>query len=319
MHERYQIGYHKTYADLLPKDGGFLLCRHAAPRDQANGLVVWPGDLDSSFAQRGDMVTPANGSPYVAVGGLPASVIAGLTLGPSGFPFYGADTGGYRHDAPTKELFTRWFEQTALSTVMQIGTSASTVAWEADPTTGFDQDMLSWYQRYTSLHLRLFPYEWTLAKQISANGRAIERPIGFAYPELGQHPSDEYMFGDDLLVAPVLTQNATSRSVLFPAGRWIDFWTGNVVTGPGAMTVDAPLDTLPLYLRDGAIVPMLRPSIDTIEPTTNAGVDSFANDPGVLYVRVVPSAPAALTLFDGTVLGQEDGHLVTLSRSRCAI
>src|SRR5665811_2287862 len=90
---------------------------------------MWPGDLDASFAKVGDP-GQSNGSSYVSVGGFPASLIAGLTLGPSGFPFYGADTGGYRHSPATNELFVRWFEQTSLSTAMQIGNSASTVAWE---------------------------------------------------------------------------------------------------------------------------------------------------------------------------------------------
>src|SRR6185436_19535104 len=117
--------YHRAYAELLPEDGGFLLCRHSTIGDQTQGVIIWPGDLDASFAKMGESVSEG-GDDYVAVGGLPASVIAGLSLGPSGFPFYGADTGGYRHSPPDKELFTRWFEQTALSTVMQIGNSAST-------------------------------------------------------------------------------------------------------------------------------------------------------------------------------------------------
>ena len=140
----------------------------------------------------------------MAVGGLPASVVYGLSLGPSGFPFYGADTGGYRHSPPDKETFTRWFEQTALSSVMQIGTSTNDVAWEFDPETGFDAEMLDWYRIYVRLHLRLWPYEWTLARNIAEDGRPIQRPLGLQYPQLGEHPDDIYMFGDDLLVAPVL-------------------------------------------------------------------------------------------------------------------
>ena len=176
---------------------------------------------------------------------------AGLSLGVSGFPFYGADTGGYLHAPPDKELFTRWFEQTALSTVMQMGNAANTVAWEPDATTGYDAEMLGWYRTYTRLHLRLFPYVWTYAENLATDGRPIARALGLAYPELGVHPSDEYLFGDSLLVAPVLERGATSRSVLLPAGRWIDWWTGVVHDGGATITADAPLGTLPLYLREG--------------------------------------------------------------------
>src|SRR6185436_4487473 len=166
MHAGYAALYHQTYAETLPKDGGFLLCRAGTYGDQTHGVIVWPGDLDATFAKHRESATDGT-KTYNSVGGLPASVIAGLSLGASGFPFFGADTGGYLHSPPDKELFVRWFEQTALSTVMQIGNSASTVPWEPDTTTGFDAEMLDWYRTYTRLHLRLFPYEWTYAQAIA--------------------------------------------------------------------------------------------------------------------------------------------------------
>ncbi|HLM71901.1 MAG TPA: TIM-barrel domain-containing protein, partial [Polyangiaceae bacterium] len=175
MHRGFQLVYHRVYSETLPEEGGFLLCRSGKYGDQVNVSVIWPGDLDANFARYGDVI---EGEAKAHVGGLPASVVAGLSLGPSGFPFYGADTGGYRHAPPDKETFTRWFEQTALSTVMQIGTSSNNVAWEFGPETGFDQEMLDWYRTYTRLHLRLFPYVWTYAKAIELDGRPIQRALG---------------------------------------------------------------------------------------------------------------------------------------------
>lgn len=313
MHERYQLFYHSAYVDALAPavgdEGWFLLCRHSAVGDQVNAPIIWPGDLDASFSKFGEKVEK-DGESYASVGGLPASVIGGLGLGPSGFPFYGADTGGYRHSPPDKELFTRWFMQTALSTVMQIGNSASTVAWEADPATGYDEEMLGWYREYTRLHLRLFPYLWSLAHRIAKDGRAIQRPIGLVFPSLGVHPNDQYMLGDALLVAPVLERGKTSRAVIFPPGRWIGFFDrttrfGADVPGGTVDTVDAPLGVLPLYLRDGAIVPMLRPTIDTLSPTTTpALVDSFATSPGKLWVRVSAGDATSFDVYDGTRLEQ---------------
>jgi alpha-D-xyloside xylohydrolase len=306
MHAGYQLYYHRIYDEMLPSSGGFLLCRHGTYGDQRNISVIWPGDLDASFAKNSEATKDQKGEDYVAVGGLPASLIAGLTLGPSGYPFFGADTGGYVHSPPDKELFMRWFEQTALSTVMQIGNSASTVAWEPDPATGFDAEMLDWYRTYTRLHLRLFPYEWTYASAIATDGRPIARPLGLVHPELGQHPNDVYMFGDALLVAPVVERGVTSRSVPMPAGRWIDWWTGEIIDGGTTITADAPLWKLPLWLAEGSIVPMLRPTIDTMRPTTQpAIVDSYASDPGVLWARVAPGAASKFTLFDGAELTQE--------------
>ena len=299
MHSRYQLFYHRAYAETLPAAGSFLLCRHGTYGDQVNVSVMWPGDLDASFARIGDQA-----ADYVSVGGLPASLTAGLSLGPSGFPFYGADTGGYLHQPPDKELFTRWFEQTALSTVMQI--YADTTPWEANAATGYDAEMLGWYRTYTRLHLRLFPYVWTYAENLAKDGRPIARPLGLAHPEIGAHPNDTYLFGDSLLVAPVLERGATQRPVLLPAGSWIDWWTGAVVAGGATIMAQAPLGTLPLYLQEGGIVPMLRPTIATLRPTTQPDkVDSYATTPGVLWARVAPGAKSAFTLFDGASLEQE--------------
>ena len=305
MHSQFQPLYHRTYAEMLPEDGGFLLCRAGTYGDQVNVSVIWPGDLDATFSKQGESVIDDSGSKYSSVGGLPASIIAGLSLGPSGFPFYGADTGGYRHSPPDKELFTRWFEQSALSTVMQIGTSTNDVAWEPTAENGFDQEMLDWYRIYTRLHLRLWPYEWTYAQRLAVDGRPIQRALGLAYPELGVHPDDIYLFGDHLLVAPVVERGQTEKKVFFPPGEWIDWWTGTRYAGAQESVVPAPLGTLPLFVRAGGIVPMLRPTIDAILPTTDpARVDSYATTPGVLYVRVVPGEQSTFALFDGAEIGQ---------------
>lgn len=302
MHHRYQWWYHKVYAEMLPEEGGFLLCRTATIGDQVHGPIIWPGDLDATFWPHGHEFNK-DGYPKKAVGGLPASMVYGLSLGPSGFPFYGADTGGYIHAPPDKELFTRWFEQTALSSVMQVGNGASTVPWELGGEDGYDEEMLEWYRAYARLHLRLWPYEWTLAKRIGATGRPIVRPFGLQYPDMGEHPWDIYFFGDDLLVAPVVERDAREKTVIFPHGRWADFWDGSVWEGPDKVTVPAPLSKLPLYIREGGIVPMLRPTIDSLAPTIEPErVDSFATSPGILYVRLFPGPPAEFEVFDGTTI-----------------
>jgi alpha-D-xyloside xylohydrolase len=309
MHHRYQELYHRVYAEMLPKEGGFLLCRTGMYGDQTNGVIIWPGDLDASFHNHGDDVLK-KGIPMTAVGGLRASMIYGLSLGPSGFPFYGSDTGGYidHTGSPDKELFTRWFQQTALSSVMQVGNGSSTVPWELGGPDGYDQEMLDWYRDYSRLHLRLFPYEWTIARAIADNGRPIQRPFGLQMPELGLHPDDQYFFGDALLVAPVLDRGVVARLVDFPPGSWTDWFTGEVFQGPGTVTVDAPLSKLPLYLAAGGIVPMLRPTIDTMAPVAEAlreRVDSFDTDPGLIHVRVAPGPASTFTVYDGCTLSQE--------------
>ncbi|MCB9751534.1 MAG: glycoside hydrolase family 31 protein [Myxococcales bacterium] len=304
MHSRYQLFYHRAYAELLPPEGGFLLARGGTYGDQANVSVIWPGDLDADLSHAGDA-----GADGLAVGGLPAAVAAGLSLGPSGFPCFASDTGGYRHSPPDKETFTRWFQHTALSVVMQVGTGASDVAWEGTVANGFDDEMLGWYREFARLHLRLFPYLWTHLQRVGVDGRPIMRALGLAYPELGVHPPDVYLLGDDLLVAPVVDAGATTRTLTAPPGVWVDWFDGSILSGGDmggeTVTVDAPLSKLPLWLREGGIVPLLRPTIDTLSPTTApASVDSYATAPGVLYPRVVPGPASSVELFDGGELEQ---------------
>ncbi len=314
MHVGYQRLYHQVFAETLPPDGGFLLTRTGLPGDQVNGVIIWPGDLDSSLATRGSaQVDPRSGETYTATGGLPASLIGGLSLSASGFAFYGSDTGGYRHCPPSKETFVRWFEQTALSSVMQVGTSCNDVPWQPTPANGFDAEVLDLYRIYARLHLRLWPLAWTLAHGLADSGRPLTRPFGLQHPELDHHPDDAYFFGEDLLVAPVMVPGARARAVRFPAGRWFDWWTGaprDVAAGAGDAQVDAPLGTLPLFLRAGGIVPLLRPTIDTLAPTTEPDrVDSFDDRVGPLHVRLAPpvEGEARLRLYDGTVIAQAQG------------
>ncbi|MFO0723533.1 MAG: glycoside hydrolase family 31 protein [Myxococcota bacterium] len=302
MHYGYTLLYHQVYAETLPVSGGFLLCRAGRWGDQAHVSVIWPGDMDASLNRFGDHFVPRGDTdPINGVGGLAATMIEGVGLGPSGFPFFGADTGGYRHSPPNKETYVRWFEQTALSTVMQVGDSSSQPPWVMNAENGRDPWTLDRYREYARLHQRLFPYLWTFAQRLAMDGRAIQRPVGLAYPELGKHPDDEYLLGSELLVSPVMVAGATTKAVEFPPGGWVDWFTGVRVQGPASEEVPAPLEKLPLYLKAGGIVPLLRPTIDTVSPTTEPGrVDSYATDAGVLYVRTTPGPSSSFTLYDGT-------------------
>ena len=313
MHSQYVRLYHRLYAETLPDAGGFLLGRAGTYGDQVDVSVIWPGDLDATLSKHREPVDDGM-DQYNSVGGLPAAVSAGLSLGPSGFPLFASDTGGYRHSPPDKETFTRWFEHTALTPVMQVGNSASQVPWQFTPENGFDEEMLAWYRDYARLHTRLFPYVWTYIQNLATDGRPIVRPLGLAYPELGVHPPDTYLLGSNLLVAPVIEKGATSRELTLPPGDWIDWWTGEVLAGGGEVTVDAPLEKLPLFLRAGGIVPMLRPTIDSLAPTTMPDiVDSFATDPGRLFVRMGGQGAGQFDLHDGAHLELSSGDSLAVT------
>jgi alpha-D-xyloside xylohydrolase len=290
MHHDYTILYHRAYAELFEEEAGFLLCRAGRWGDQAQGCVIWPGDMDATFDRHGDQ-----NPDYKAVGGLPATVIQGLGLGPSGFPLFASDTGGYRHSPPDDETFTRWFEQTALSAVMEVGDASSEPPWVRGAST------LDLYRTYARLHLRLFPYVWSYAKRLKDDGRAIVRPIGLVHPELGEHPDDEYLLGDHLLVAPVVTRGAHTKRVILPPGEWVDWWTGERHVGPGAIEVDAPLEVLPLFLSSAAAVPLLPPSARTLTPIESA-----------IHWRLTGGGSGEFTIWDGTrIVQKSDGIELT--------
>jgi alpha-D-xyloside xylohydrolase len=345
MHYGYTLLYHQIHADLLPADGGFLLTRTGRWGDQVHGMVIWPGDLDSTFAQQGD---PLPNTMMKAVGGLPSALERGLSVSVSGFPFYASDTGGYRThvDSTTgqsicadHETWLRWVEANALQTAMEVGDNCSELPFDrgAPHHSGITPDEqsqeLTDYALYASLHMRLFPYVWTYAQQITKTGRPILRPFGFVYPQSNQHPNDEFLLGDSILAAPIVAAAAgtagtpvpgpfackpggdgggtapATRNVTLPPGNWIGWWDGQSHAGGGSLTVTVDVDTLPLFLAEGGIVPMLRDTLDTMAPVSAANqatIDSFATDPGVLWVRIAPGTTAtSFTVYDGATIRQQ--------------
>ncbi|MDY0004892.1 MAG: glycoside hydrolase family 31 protein, partial [Polyangia bacterium] len=304
MNREYATYYHRAYAEPTGLPELFTLARAATIGGQRYASVIWPGDLDSDFKDFGE----ADGEGTVHVGGLPSAVRAGIGLSVSGFPFFASDTGGFRHERPTHEVMVRWTEYAALLPIFQYGGGGRNHnPWDFEPEgeSVFTPETLSLFRRYAILHIQLFPYFYTLAREAHERGRPTLRPFGLAYPDDGRHPEDVFLSGPDLLVAP-LWKGGESRSVPLPAGDWIDWWTGEAHAGPADLVVQAPLGTLPLFLRSGAIVPMLRPSVRTLSPVEDLSIDSFETDPGRLWGRVVPPPPGGpytdRTLHDGTGL-----------------
>lgn len=329
MHRRFFLLYHAAYADSLPAldgldGGGFILARAAGWGDQAKTSMIWPGDLCASW----HAFAECDPGGKCHAGGLPASMAAAISLPTAGLPLFGADTGGYRHGRAPKELFLRWLEHTALTGVLQIGGGTDHNPWISEPVTNkaapgspFDAETLEVARRYIRLHARLFPVIWSdlVRARDSYRGVGPIRALGLALPALAtnpglqKHEGSEHFFGDHLLVAPVITQT-NERELFLPPGRWAGFFDGKVEDGGSSgklVTVAAALDALPLFVRAGAIVPMLRPTIDTIARSTDAGVDSFGNDPGLLWARVdfagvaaraADDPAASATLWDGLTL-----------------
>lgn len=324
MHHAYQLGYHAAYAEKLPKlngldGGGWILARSSTWGDQAQTSMIWPGDLCAGWVKHAECT--ADGECHA--GGLPSSVSAAISLPTAGFPLFGADTGGYRHGRAPKELFLRWLQHTALTAVLQIGGGSDHHPWLAPavnnkltPGSAFDAETLAVSRELIRLHARLFPLLWSelLRASLQWSGTGPLRPLGLAFPQLAgdpglrAHEADQHLLGEHLLVAPVITPGLT-REVWFPPGIWRDWFDGSVHDGGSKghlETVAAPLTKLPLYVRSGAPVPLLRPTVDTLAPTKDPKVDSFANQRGLLWLQVRgPLQPAQALLWDGTTYGVE--------------
>jgi alpha-glucosidase (family GH31 glycosyl hydrolase) len=194
-----------------------------------------------------------NGDTRVNFAALGASVKNAIRSGAINFPMWGSDTGGYAGGTLTKELFARWFEFSAYSTMMEVKIGPNRTPWN-----NFDQELVAIVRAQAAAHHDLIPYTRSAVFTATQTGMPVMRQLLFDFPtdttlfNLG----DQYLYGKYLLVAPVVTDGARSRSVYLPAGRWINYNDKrNILTGPTTITASAPLDTIPLFAKAGAIIP----------------------------------------------------------------
>lgn len=173
-----------------------------------------------------------------------------LSFGLSGFPFYSHDIGGFV-GVPTPELYVRWAQLGLFSSHARAHGVPPREPW------AFGEQTEAVVRKYTELRYRLLPYIWTEANRCGQTSLPFIRPLVIDFPDdpVAATVEDAYLFGPDILVAPVLDERA-HRRVYLPPGQWVDFWTAETVDGGHFVTVDAPLDHLPMWVRGGAIIPM---------------------------------------------------------------
>jgi alpha-glucosidase len=171
-------------------------------------------------------------------------------LGASGVPFVGADVGGFV-GTPSAELYTRWLQAAALTPFFR---THSAIDSEQREPWSFGADFERINRASIELRYQLLPTIYSLFAESEKTGIPPLRALWFVYPNDVKAAliEDEYLVGNDLLVAPVVTEGALKRQVYFPKGdTWIDWWSGVRYAGGKAVVVDAPLDRLPLYVRAG--------------------------------------------------------------------
>ena len=190
-----------------------------------------------------------------------------MTMGLSGLTFAGVDIGGFAL-SPSAELYTRWLEAGVFYPYCRTHTekgSRNQEPWS------FGNRMEEINRRAVELRYRLMPYLYDAFHEAAESGLPVMRALLLDYPDdpqaVGQNY--EFLFGDDLLVAPVVKSDEREWDVYLPRGVWYDFWTDQRYTGPRHVNVEAPLDRVPVFVRGGAIIPTQQ----VVEYTDQAPVD----------------------------------------------
>ena len=253
-HQRYPVAWAEVNREALaehPQSDAVVFHRSAYLGAQGKIGVMWAGDQRTSFQ---------------ADDGLPTVVPIMLGLGVSGFPVVTHDIGGYAsatNPPCTKDLYFRWTVLGALSPVMRTHHGrAALVNWRWSS----DAETTAHFRRWAELHTRWFPLWKGLAKLASESGAPVLRPLAFADPgDLRLHGvRDQYLIGEGILVAPVLTASTSTRSVVLPRGSWFPFEGGTAVEGGGSLTVPVPLSEASIWMRAGTVLPLLPAGVESL-------------------------------------------------------
>ncbi|RDY29713.1 DUF4968 domain-containing protein [Romboutsia weinsteinii] len=198
--------------------------------------TVWTGDNQSTWEH------------------LRMSIPMLMNLGLSGLSFCGTDVGGFGFDT-TKELLSRWVQVGAFTALFRNHTSIYTRDQEP---WAFDKDTEDIYRKYVKLRYKLLPYIYDVFKSGEVTGLPLMRALLLEHQddEETYEINDQFLVGENILVAPVVEQGKKARMVYLPRGsKWIDYWTKEILEGGQYIIKSAPLDTCPIYIKEGSIIP----------------------------------------------------------------
>jgi len=249
----------------------------------------------------------------------------GVNTGLSGIPWWGSDIAGF---VPTQEFtgeyFVRWFQYAAFNPlfrshgrewrlrtpwgwrVTEMNWFRETPSYKPDPKELTNPAVEPICKKYLELRYQMMPYLYSAVKETCETGLPVIRGLWLHYPAdaAAVARGDEYLYGRDILVAPVVEKGATARTLYLPKGTWYDFWTREKLEGGREITRKVDLETIPLYVRAGAIVPL-----GPIKQYTWEKVD------GPLTLWVHPGADGSFTLYedDGTSFDFKKGEFMKVN------
>jgi alpha-glucosidase (family GH31 glycosyl hydrolase) len=235
MHNFYSYAYHRMLSRVYREKRGddFILYGRAAAPGAQKWVGQFAGDHSGNFA------------------GLRACLYGALNLCAGGYSTWGSDVCGY-FGTPEPGVYMRWFQFACFSPIWRPHGKASTrEPWDYSDAAETNYKFLAWTRE------NILNYTYNAAITTNQTGTPIMRSLPVAFPGEQEMAGigDQYMFGPDMLVAPVLTSD-NFRTISFPSGIWASLWDGKTITGPTELKVNTPLDLIPVYLRQGAIVPV---------------------------------------------------------------
>ena len=271
MHNLYPRLYHCSAYDFARTQGRPVgrFIRSGFSGVAPCAQIVWGGDPTTDWG----------------FDGLASSVKNGLTMGLSGISTWGSDIGGFFSLGSrrlTPELYRRWIQFGAVSGVMRTQEGGIALPPKSRPKTT-DEEILPTWRRYAKMRTQLYPYLVAADAEYRREGIPMMRHLALTYPDDARASAreDEFLFGPDLLAAPVLEPGARRRELYLPAGEWVDLWRSaaydeagdggldlagraRLVEGGRSMSLPAPEDELPLLARAGTVLPLLPPDVDTL-------------------------------------------------------
>lgn len=241
MHNLYPLLYNRAVFAVSEQERGpgaaVVFARSGYGGSQRYPLH-WSGDAQSTW------------------GGMAGALRSGLSLAMSGAAFWASDVGGFfaaadEQGLPDPTLYIRWAQWALLCSHARFHGAGPREPWH------FGDAAVRIVRDFARLRYRLLPYLWALAHEAAETGTPVLRPLALEYPHdpVAPHVQTQFMLGPDLLVCPVF--DAEGRcTVYLPAGRWHDWWDGTVHEGPRHLELTVPLDRLPLFVRDGSVLPL---------------------------------------------------------------
>ncbi|MCB5780981.1 hypothetical protein LIR33_21405 [Flavonifractor plautii] len=283
MRNEYPNAYIEAYYDFTEENTGtgMTFSRAGTAGVQSTG-VFWAGDQSSTFDALQD------------------SISAGLSAGISGIPFWGWDLAGFTGDFPTAELYKRSTQAAAFAPIMQFHSEKANPSpseerspWNVQERTG-DDTIIPTFRYYVNTRMNILPYIYSEAQQCTEDGTPLMRAMMIDFPEDPEayDLEEQYMFGRSLLVAPVLEEGQTVKEIYLPEGEWIDFFHNALTAGGGTKNYYCDVDSIPVYVRNGSIIPMNLNEDYELGGSIGNDVDNYTN----LTFRVYPKGDSSYTL-----------------------